>query len=165
MRSTTFPRFFRLTVILTWFPLLVPAQEQDVSQWPQFRGPTGLGLAASTHLPLTWGGPKGENILWQSPLKGQGHASPMKCWEAASGKLMYAERLEGISTTWASPIVDARGRLYFANAGKSYVVEGGPEFRVLAVNDLGDGNHASPAVARNRLFLVGLKNLYCLGSK
>ena len=435
MRSTTFPRFFRLTVILTWFPLLVPAQEQDVSQWPQFRGPTGLGLAASTHLPLTWGGPQGENVLWQSPLKGQGHASPivwdntvvvctvnwpsnatsreqvipdhhvtayrasdgkllwdtlvppgpwrrtdfrsgpgggyaaptpategeriycafgssvlaaldfqgrivwrqeiapytfdvtvgsspilhndtvillcamakssdscvvafhkasgevrwrekftdmgfghstpviievngkaqmlvlasggsvkdnalrsldpatgqplwwcrgagdaaspaygsgvvyfdsgrggpglavdptgsgdvskthirwtisqvpegigspviagpyvyrlhtpgvLKCWEAASGKLMYAERLEGISTTWASPIVDARGRLYFANAGRSYAVEGGPEFRVLAVNDLGDGNHASPAVARNRLFLVGLKNLYCLGSK
>ena len=48
---------------------------------------------------------------------------------------------------------------------ESSVVEGGPEFRVLAVNDLGDGNHASPAVARNRLFLVGLKNLYCLGSK
>ena len=64
-------------MILTWFPLLVPAQEQDVSQWPQFRGPTGLGLAASTHLPLTWGGPKGENVLWQSPLKGQGHASPI----------------------------------------------------------------------------------------
>jgi hypothetical protein len=130
--------------------------------------PTGSGDVSKTH------------IRWTISQVPEGIGSPviagpyvyrlhtpgvLKCWEAASGKLMYAERLEGISTTWASPIVDARRRLYFANAGKSYVVEGGPEFRVLAVNDLGDGNHASPAVARNRLFLVGLKNLYCLGSK
>jgi len=44
----------------------------------------GLGLAAGTHLPLTWGGPKGENVLWQSPLKGQGHASPTKVGAASA---------------------------------------------------------------------------------
>ena len=87
----------------------------------------------------------------------------LKCWEAATGKLAYSERLEGLSTTWASPIVDANGRLYFANAGKSYVLQSGPEFRVLAVNDLGDGNHPSPAAADGKLFLVGLKNIYCIG--
>src|SRR5262249_5820328 len=41
----------------------------------------------------------------------------LKCWDAGSGSLVYAERLEGISTTWASPVVDADGRLFFANAG------------------------------------------------
>ncbi len=89
----------------------------------------------------------------------------LKCWEAASGKLMYAERLEGISSTWASPVVDGNGRLYFANGGKSFVIQSGPTFRVLAVNDLGDANHASAAVAQGRLFLVGLKNLYCIGQE
>ena len=69
----------------------------------------------------------------------------------------------GISTTWASPVVDGDGRLYFASAGKSYVIQSGPEFRILAVNDLGDGNHPSPAVAQGRLFLVGMKNIYCIG--
>jgi outer membrane protein assembly factor BamB len=88
----------------------------------------------------------------------------LKCWELATGKLVYAERLEGISTTWASPIADPQGRLFFANAGKSYVIQTGPEYRVLAVNDLGDGNHPSPAVANGRLFLVGMKNLYCIGN-
>jgi outer membrane protein assembly factor BamB len=87
----------------------------------------------------------------------------LKCWDLATGKQLYAERLEGISSTWASPIADAAGHLYFASAGKSYVIQAGPEFRVLAVNDLGDGNHPSPAVANGRLFLAGLKNLHCVG--
>ena len=55
--------------------------------------------------------------------------------------------------------------MFFANAGKSYVLQTGPEFRVLAVNDLGDGNHASPAVADGCLFLVGARQLHCIGRK
>jgi hypothetical protein len=43
------------------------------------------------------------------------------------------------------------------------VIQAGPEFRVLATSDLGDGNHPSPAVARGRMFIGGLKNLWCVG--
>lgn len=89
----------------------------------------------------------------------------LKCWEVGTGKLVYAERLEGISTTWASPVADGNGRLYFANAGRSFVIEAGPEFRVLATNDLGDGNHPSAAVANGKLFLEGVKSLYCVGKR
>jgi outer membrane protein assembly factor BamB len=89
----------------------------------------------------------------------------LKCWDAATGKTHYSERLEGLSTTWASPIADASGRIFFANAGKSYVLQQGPEFRVLAVNDLGDGSHPSPAVATGRLFLVGAKIVFCIGAQ
>jgi hypothetical protein len=60
----------------------------------------------------------------------------LKCWETGTGKQVYSERLEGLSTTWASPIADANGRLYFANAGRSSVLQTGPEFRVLAINEL-----------------------------
>ncbi len=45
--------------------------------WPQFRGPTGLGFSDEKNLPLHWGGPKHENVLWTSPLHGAGHASPI----------------------------------------------------------------------------------------
>jgi outer membrane protein assembly factor BamB len=118
-------------------------------------------------------------IRWTVPQVPEGIGSPiivgkhvyrlhvpgvLKCWEVDSGRQVYSERLEGISTTWASPVADPHGRLYYANAGKSYVLEAGPEFRVLAVNDLRDGNHPSPAVAGGRLFLVGLKNVYCIGA-
>lgn len=87
----------------------------------------------------------------------------LKCWDAAGGKELYARRLDGIGTTWASPVVDPAGRIFFASAGKSYVVQAGPEFRVLATNDLGDGSHPSPAVAGGRLFLVGAKHVWCVG--
>ena len=57
------------------------------------------------------------------------------------------------------------GHLFFASAGKSYILQAGAEFRVLSVNDLGDANHASPAVAGGRLYLVGSKQLYAVGKK
>jgi hypothetical protein len=85
----------------------------------------------------------------------------LKCFQLADGKQVYAERLNGLSSTWASPIADATGRLYFASAGKSFVIQSGPEFKVLAENDLGDANHASPALAAGRIYLVGEKA--CVG--
>jgi len=130
--------------------------------------PTGSGDVSKTH------------IRWTITQAGQALSSPIivgkylyrlhtpyivKCWDVSTGKQEYSERLKGISTSWASPIADPQGRLYFANAGKSYVIRAGPKFEVLAVNDLGDGNHPSPAVANGRMFLVGMKNLYCIGIK
>jgi outer membrane protein assembly factor BamB len=130
--------------------------------------PTGSGDVSKTH------------VQWTIPQVPEGIGSPiivgsyvyrlhnpgiLKCWEVATGKQVYVQRLEGISTTWASPIADPEGRIFFANAGKSYVIQSGPEFRVLAVNDLGDGNHPSPAVAPGRLLLVGMKDVYCIGTK
>jgi outer membrane protein assembly factor BamB len=129
--------------------------------------PTGAGDVSKTH--VRWTVPQVPEGLGSPTIVGR-HVyrlhSPgiLKCWETATGKQVYAQRLEGISTTWASPIADAQGRLFFANAGKSYVIQSGPEFRVLAVNDLGDGSHPSPAVARGRLFLAGMKDLYCIGT-
>ena len=36
--------------------------------WPQFRGPTGLGYTEERDLPLTWNATTGENIAWRAPL-------------------------------------------------------------------------------------------------
>src|SRR2546428_12259733 len=49
----------------------------SAANWPQFRGPTGLGYTEDKGLPVKWGGRQNENVLWKSPLKGQGHASPI----------------------------------------------------------------------------------------
>ena len=60
------------------------------------------------------------------------------------------------------------GHLFFASGGKSVIVKAGPEFEVLATNDLGDPNHASAAVADGRIYIVeGTKKIYCIagGSK
>jgi outer membrane protein assembly factor BamB len=46
--------------------------------WPQWRGPTGIGVTDEKELPLKWDGKNGENIAWKASLKGTtGHSSPI----------------------------------------------------------------------------------------
>ena len=88
----------------------------------------------------------------------------LKCYSLPTGALAYAERLEGV-TGWSSPVATADGRVYFASAGRSVVVKAGPAFEVLGTGDLGDPNHASPAVSGGRIFLKGRRSLFCVGTK
>jgi outer membrane protein assembly factor BamB len=88
----------------------------------------------------------------------------LKCVDMASGKDLYAKRLEGLSAA-SSPLVTPDGLVYFASAGKSYVLKAGPTFDVVATNDLNDPGPASPAVAGERLILKGRDFLFCIGKK
>jgi outer membrane protein assembly factor BamB len=45
------------------------------ADWPQFRGPEGMGVAASTKLPLTWG--EGKNVRWKTAIHGRAWSSPV----------------------------------------------------------------------------------------
>ena len=38
--------------------------------WPQFRGPTGMGLTTERGLPIEWDGAKGKNVAWKVKLPG-----------------------------------------------------------------------------------------------
>jgi hypothetical protein len=129
--------------------------------------PTGSGDVTRTHR------------KWQIKNVPEGFSSPvivgdylyrlcnpetLRCWKLANGEEVFKERLPGVSTA-SSPFATVEGRLYFASAGKSYVVKAGPKLEVLAVNDLGDGSQASPAVADGCIFLKGRKHLYCISNK
>ena len=48
-------------------------------------------------------------------------------------------------------------------AGKTYVLKVGPKFEKVAVNDLGDGCRATPAVCGGQLFIRTNRFLYCIG--
>jgi outer membrane protein assembly factor BamB len=88
----------------------------------------------------------------------------LKCIDAADGQLLFAERLPGIST-WASPFTDKLGRIYFASAGKSYVVDPGPKLLTLATNDLAEDSRCSAAVSDGQIFIRGDKTLFCIARK
>jgi outer membrane protein assembly factor BamB len=130
--------------------------------------PTGTGDVSDSHVKFTL--PKLKEAIG-SPVIVDGYLyriqSPnlLRCIKIDGGQEVYAKPLEGLSSTWASPIADASGHLIFANGGKSYVVKAGPEFEVIAVNDLADANHASGAVAGGKLIIEGKKKLYCVGKK
>lgn len=53
-------------------PPYVPSE----ADWPGWRGPTGNGIAAGTAV-SSWS--ETENVVWQSPVPGRGHSSPVIC--------------------------------------------------------------------------------------
>jgi outer membrane protein assembly factor BamB len=81
--------------------------------------------------------------------------------DAKTGTAHYqAQRLEKVPNVYASP-VGAAGRIYIAGRdGTTAVVRHGRTFEVLAVNTLGDGFDASPALAGHDIFLRGYTSLY-----
>jgi outer membrane protein assembly factor BamB len=103
-------------------------------------------------------------ILYGKYLFTCGNGGMVSCYEADTGKEVYKERLGGVSYT-ASPVA-ADGRLYFASEqGQVRVVQAGPEFKLLAVNDLGDPCLATPAISAGMLFVRTQHNLVALGHK
>ena len=142
--------------------------------------PTGTGDVTRTHLKWTFPQiPEGlssaicVNDLGRQPDTEQPGKSwvfrthnpeILKCIDFDTGELVFNERLPGVST-WASPFATPDGRIYFASAGKSYVLKAGQRFEVLATNEIGEENRASAAVSGGRIFLRGNKNLYCIGAK
>mgnify|MGYP003340229052 CR=1 FL=1 len=96
---------------------------------------SGDTLATKGIAGLTTGCPT-KNVKWHSAVPGEGWSSPVVvkgrvylttavvgaglslrvlCFDAATGKQNYAERLEGLSSNWASPIADAAGHLIIAS--------------------------------------------------
>ncbi|HTU18950.1 MAG TPA: PQQ-binding-like beta-propeller repeat protein [Gemmataceae bacterium] len=89
----------------------------------------------------------------------------LRCWEMASGELVYEEKLSRISPS-TSPIATADGRIYFASSARSYVIKAGPKFELLATNDLNEPHpFATPAVSNGRIYIKGRNYLWCIGSK
>ena len=80
------------------------------------------------------------------------------CIDAMTGKVHWRERLGG--NYRASPI-EVRGRIYFCNqAGQTFVLATGKEFKILAMNQLDGFFYASPAVAGRALYLRSETHLY-----
>jgi len=140
-------------------------------------GGTGTGAAID---PTGKGDVSNTNVKWQ--IKGvpnaagvspiivgdyvyrAGNPGVLKCWKLADGELVYEERLARVSPC-SSPIATADGRLYLASSGRSYVVKAGPNFELLATNELDDGpDYITPAVSRGRIFIKGKAYLWCIGT-
>jgi hypothetical protein len=136
-----------------------PAGEGDVSKthvkWRHAKAPQGFGSPVI-----------GGDYLYRASPPGI-----LRCWKVSDGRLVFAERVEGIPT-YASPVATRDGRIYFASAGKSCVIKAGPKLEVLASNNLGEGERnewtltgPSAAVSGGKLFLRGPKSLTCIGKK
>ena len=52
-------------------------QSNSNGSWPSFRGPSASGIAEKQNLPDRWDVKTRENILWQTPIPGLAHSSPV----------------------------------------------------------------------------------------
>jgi outer membrane protein assembly factor BamB len=84
------------------------------------------------------------------------------CFEAPTGKLLWAERLGEHHAS----LVSAKGLVYFLNDdGVMNVVRPGPDFVRIASNDIAEKCFASPALSDGQIFIRGDKHLFCIGER
>jgi outer membrane protein assembly factor BamB len=66
---------FALGTLLTLAICAAPQTAADDANWPQWRGPDGLGVSAGTGYPEEWAPDK--NVAWKTAVPGRGHSSPI----------------------------------------------------------------------------------------
>jgi len=67
----------------------VKTEKPAQGDWPQFRGPTGQGIATQTGLPIEWSMTK--NIRWRTSIPGTGWSSPV----IARGQIWLTTAMNG----------------------------------------------------------------------
>jgi len=84
--------------------------------------------------------------------------------DPATGQLFKQGRTrDALGEYLASPVA-ADNKLYLASAeGKVTVLKAAAEWEVLAVNDLGDEIHATPALSEGRIYVRTHSTMYCFG--
>jgi outer membrane protein assembly factor BamB len=84
------------------------------------------------------------------------------CYDARSGKQLYKERIPGAASFWASPWA-ADGKVFaLDDNGNTFILEAGPEFKVLAKNSIGEMFWSTPAVSDGAIYLRGVDHLFCV---
>ena len=124
----------------------------------------GRGDVTKTH--MAWESkddvPRVPSMLYVSPhLYSVTESGIAKCFKGTTGEVLWRERLGGKVS--ASPVW-ADGKIYFlSEKGETTIIEDGPQFKVVATNDLGEKCCASLAISQGNIFIRAEKTLYCIG--
>lgn len=127
----------------------------------------GSGDVTATH--RLWTSQKGSNV--SSPVYRDGYLfwvhdsrETAYCAVAATGEVVYEERLPRGGQFYASALLAGDRLYYLSRGGKAFVLAAKPQYELLATNTLEDRSmfNASPAVAGNRLLIRSDQYLYCL---
>jgi outer membrane protein assembly factor BamB len=132
------------------------------------KGDISLDANESTNNYVAWSNNKGGPPL-SSPLLYEGHLyilaqqnALLTCYDAKTGNEVYKERVKGAKSFTSSPWAHA-GKIYCLDeSGQTFVIRAGPQFEQLGKNEIEDMFWATPAVARDALYLRGADNIYCI---
>ncbi len=89
----------------------------------------------------------------------------MWCLDARTGEEVYGQQRIKPGTYSGSPVL-ADGKIYVTNEdGVTTVVKAGPQFEILAENELNDYCLSSPAISDGQIFIRVAHTLYCIGKR
>lgn len=91
-----------------------------------------------------------------------GRGGELTCFDAASGELVYKEKIEKVGACWASPWAYKNMICFYDEKGVTQVIQPGKEFKVLSQNTLDDKFWASVAISTDAYIFRGVKKLYCV---
>jgi len=102
-------------------------------------------------------------VAWADLVFLWGDTGTVTCIRAATGAEVWRERL---GTHFFGSPVCVGGRLYaISTEGKVVVLAAAETYELPAENRLGEGSHATPAVAGGRMYLRTLSHLVSIGGK
>jgi outer membrane protein assembly factor BamB len=119
-----------------------------------------------------------KHIAWSVPRSGPPMASPLvyegclyvldqrggilSCYDAATGDQHYKQRIEGARGFTSSPWAYGGKVFCLDEAGTTFVIEPGDEYKLVGTNKLDEMFWSSPALAHGQLLLRGVDHLYCI---
>ncbi len=102
-------------------------------------------------------------LLYRGLLYVVHHNGRLVAYDAATGAAIYKSRFSGGGTFTGSPIA-VNGKLYAGTEeGQMYVLEAGPEYRELAINEMSEPLMATPAVSEGVLLVRTPSRLIAIG--
>ena len=117
-----------------------------------------------------------EDVAWSRTKSGPGMASPvvsqgylyipgrgiLNCYNAETGERVYKERMGDMKTVAASLWADDERVFILDESGTTYMIQAGPEFRLIGTNKIEDLFWSTPTIAGDALILRGVDKLYCI---
>ena len=120
-------------------------------------------------------------VEWYRPDAGTGNPSPvlykgliyiiasngknLSCFDASTGKTVYDQKLDKVSSCWATPWV-YKDNLYITDErGFTHIVKTGEQFEMISQNRIKDKFWASAAIGYDAYIFKGVNKVYCIAAR
>lgn len=138
-----------------------------------------LRPGATGDITLAQGQTSNSHVVWNrnqrgsympTPLIYQGHLYVVNnngvfdCYELATGKEVYRQRIPHQGSGFSGSPVAADGKIYVPSEdGDIFIIKAGPEFAVLGTARMGEPLMATPALSGGLMFIRAQDHLYAVG--
>ncbi len=136
---------------------------------PGGSGDISLPADSDTNENIAWSKNRGGTyipspILYRGILYTNANNGRLTAYDAITGEMIYRSRIAGVGSSYVASPVAADGRLFFSTEdGTVHVVRAGPEYELLASNELNEVIWATPAISNGTLIVRTLDHVWGLG--